>query len=93
MSYLHHVVFSLLCNSCSHWSSGLPLAALVMRVSFSRGVKTIGSIRSFRCCASSLLDSNGLAPSCRSGRTSLKGSEEMTIDKGSLGYGNLSVQP
>jgi hypothetical protein len=47
-AYLHHVVFSLLCNSWSHSDSGLPLSAFVMRVIFNRGVKTIGSIGSDR---------------------------------------------
>ena len=49
--YLHDVAFSLLRSSWSHSSSELPLSAFVTRVSFSRGVKIIRSIRSLRCCA------------------------------------------
>ncbi len=46
--YLHHVAFSSLRISCSHPSSGLPLSAVVMRVSFRRGVAIIGSIATGR---------------------------------------------
>ena len=63
LCYLHHVLFSLLRTSWSHSSSELPLSAFVTRVSFSRGVKMIGSIGSLRCCAPLLFEVIGAVDS------------------------------